>query len=257
MHRIIGNLISNAIRYTNTGGVLIACRRREGKTWLEVWDTGVGIANDHTETIFEEFKQLGDTARNRGSGLGLSIVSKMAVLLGIQIRVRSRLGRGSVFALELPLSIENLPQSVHNHSDAATARNVGMLEHAPKANITRIAIIDDNPQVLNALAFSLENNGYQVVAANTGAQLIDSLGDIAPDLIISDYRLTNGQYGYGVIDAIKEKFGATLPSIIMTGDTDPVLMRSMAARGIPILYKPLQFDTLQAAMIKAISQGST
>ncbi len=103
LHRIIGNLISNAIRYTRTGGVLVACRFHEGKRWVEVWDTGVGIPADKIDFVFEEFRQLGDDSRNRGSGLGLAIVKKMAVLLGLEIRVCSRLGHGSMFAIEIPV----------------------------------------------------------------------------------------------------------------------------------------------------------
>jgi len=102
LHRILGNLVANAIRYTSKGGVLIACRRRNGKRWVEVWDTGIGIPADKTEIIFDEFRQLGDDERNRGSGLGLAIVTKAAALLGLEIRLRSRPGRGSMFAVELP-----------------------------------------------------------------------------------------------------------------------------------------------------------
>ncbi|MEY4268238.1 MAG: hypothetical protein RIS90_2773, partial [Pseudomonadota bacterium] len=100
--RIVGNLVSNAIRYTEHGGVLLACRCRAGRWWVEVRDTGIGIPEDQTSHIFEEFRQLGNHGRNRGSGLGLAIVAKTAALLGLQVRVSSRLGRGSVFAVEVP-----------------------------------------------------------------------------------------------------------------------------------------------------------
>ena len=96
----------NVIRFTGDGGVLIGCRRRQGKTWVEVWDTGIGIPADKFAEIFEEFRQLDHDERNRGSGLGLAIVAKTASLLGLEIRVQSRPGKGSMFALELPLSVE-------------------------------------------------------------------------------------------------------------------------------------------------------
>lgn len=104
--RIIGNLLSNAIRYTEKGGVVIGCRRRQGTLWVEVWDTGLGIPENKTSEIFEEFRQLGNPERSldKGSGLGLAIVAKTAGLLGVKIRVSSRLGRGSMFAVELPLA---------------------------------------------------------------------------------------------------------------------------------------------------------
>jgi signal transduction histidine kinase len=112
LRRALGNLIANAVRYTERGGVLIACRRRQGKTWIEVWDTGIGIPAGRTGEIFEEFKQLGGGACNKGSGLGLAIVARTAALLGLSINVRSRVGRGSVFAIELPLAVALVDASV-------------------------------------------------------------------------------------------------------------------------------------------------
>ncbi|MBC7908058.1 MAG: HAMP domain-containing histidine kinase [Rhodospirillaceae bacterium] len=104
LERIIGNLVANAVRYTEHGGVVIGCRHRQGKAWVEVWDSGIGIPEDKTAEIFEEFRQLGNQERNseRGTGLGLAIVSKTAALLGLTVRVSSQLGRGSMFAIELP-----------------------------------------------------------------------------------------------------------------------------------------------------------
>ncbi|MGE5471839.1 MAG: ATP-binding protein [Bacteroidota bacterium] len=112
--RLLGNLVANAIRYTERGGVLVGCRRRGGKTWIEVWDTGIGIPAGKTAEIFEEFKQLGNDERNgaKGSGLGLAIVARTAALLGLQIRVTSRAGKGSMFAIELPLGQARRPASL-------------------------------------------------------------------------------------------------------------------------------------------------
>ena len=103
--RIVGNLISNAVRYTETGGVVVGCRRRAGKVWLEVCDSGVGIPSDKLDAIFDEFRQLGERSQDRqGSGLGLAIVKRTATLLGLDVRVSSTPGRGSLFAIELPTS---------------------------------------------------------------------------------------------------------------------------------------------------------
>ena len=112
--RIVGNLMANAVRYTRRGGVLLACRRRQGKAWVEVWDTGIGIPASKMDDIFKEFRQLAGGAHQPGHGsesgsgpglgLGLAIVERSAALLGLDVRVRSRLGRGTVFAIEVPLA---------------------------------------------------------------------------------------------------------------------------------------------------------
>lgn len=230
LHRIVGNLIINAIRYTEKGGVLIACRRHAGKRWIEVWDTGIGIPKDKNEIIFEEFRQLGDDAHTRGSGLGLAIVTRMAALMGMRVRFRSRLGRGSMFAIELPDSLDALPAT-------------SPVAH-PAPDSIRIGVVDDNPQILQATSLALEQAGHQVVLAGSGKQLLERLGPDAPELIISDYRLANGENGFDVVLAVRNTFGASLPAILITGDTDPELIRSMRSQGIAIHYKPLRLDNL-------------
>jgi PAS domain S-box-containing protein len=235
--RMLGNLLANAIRYTERGGVLIACRRHQGKHWIEVWDTGAGIPEDKLDEIFEEFKQLGDDVRNRGSGLGLAIVRKTAALLGLEIRVRSRLGRGSMFAIELPLGKKA-------HKALASQRQ-------EKERSLRIALVDDNAGVLNALVCALEVIGHQVVAATTGKELITLLDGQAPDIVISDYRLAGRQTGFDVIAAVRNAFDEKLPALLITGDTDPIIMRSMADRGILVQHKPLEIETLQLCIMQA------
>lgn len=241
--RIVNNLIANAIRYTGKGGVLIACRRREGRQWIEVWDTGMGIPGDKTEAIFEEFTQLGDDARNRGSGLGLAIVSKMAAVLNLKIRVRSQLGRGSVFAIELPLGRSRLPAEPQAQQ--------------PQTRQLRIGVVEDHPDVRQALSLALENMGHEVVAAANGHTLIKHLGKRAPDIVISDYRLGAGETGFQAIEAARGTFGAQLPAIIITGDTDPTLIRSMTNRGIVLHFKPLHLDTLRSFITQATERRAS
>ncbi|MEX8517270.1 MAG: response regulator [Leptothrix sp. (in: b-proteobacteria)] len=236
--RMLGNLIANAIRYSERGGVLIGCRRRQGKTWVEVWDSGIGIAEHQTQEIFEEFRQLGDTARNRGSGLGLAIVAKTAALLGLEITVRSWPGRGSVFAIELPVPtappIE--PETPMLEQRAWTCRALC------------IALVEDNLIVRQALAYALQDIGHQVLAAASGAELQAQLDGLKPDVIITDYRLAAGETGFDVIAAVRAALGDDLPAILITGDTDPDLMRSMVDRGIIVLHKPVQIETLEACL---------
>lgn len=242
LRRILGNLVANAIRYTEAGGVLIACRRQQGRLWVEVWDTGIGIAGDKREVIFEEFTQLVDDSRNRGSGLGLAIVAKTARLLGLQIRLASRPGRGTMFAIEIPTG--------RALSTTALAHSSGAIRPL------RIALVDDNAEVLRSLVVALENAGHEVVAASTGRQLIESLGDNAPDILISDYRLAAFETGFDVITATRKTFGDSLPALLITGDTDPALIRSMADRGIAVHYKPLHIEALQAFLTDATERRS-
>lgn len=235
--RIVSNLIANAVRYTEKGGILVACRRHAGAQWIEVWDTGVGIAADKTETIFEEFTQLGDGAHLRGSGLGLAIVAKSAELLGLHIRLRTQPGRGSMFAIELPAG------QTHVQAEPTAPR----AEPRP----LRIGLVEDHAEVQQALVMALENTGHEVLAATSSQALLLRLGEWAPDIVISDHRLNGPETGMQVIDAARNTFGAHLPAIILTGDTDPALIRSMAARGIAVHSKPLQMDRLQMAITQA------
>ncbi|MDO8250205.1 MAG: ATP-binding protein [Rhodoferax sp.] len=243
LNRVVGNLLANAIRYTNTGGVLIACRRRAGVQWIEVWDTGLGIPEDKTQHIFEEFTQLGDVARNRGSGLGLAIVAKTAALLGLTIRLRSRPGRGSMFAIELPAG--RVIQPAEPRALLTEARPL------------RIGLVEDHTEVRRALVLALQNIGHEVIAAANGKSLLKHLGERAPDIVISDFRLGAGETGFQVIEAARGAFGANLPAIIVTGDTDPTLIRSMTDRGVLLHFKPLQMDTLQAFIRQATERRSS
>ncbi|MEF8705852.1 MAG: PAS domain-containing protein [Candidatus Accumulibacter sp. UW27] len=233
--RLLNNLVANAIRYTQKGGVLIACRRRQGKTWVEVWDTGIGIPADKTSEIFEEFKQLGDGARSQGSGLGLAIVARTAALLGLEIRVRSRPGRGSVFAVELPLG---------------ESGSVSPVTTPPAVSATplRIALVEDNRMVREALVVSLQRLGHEVVATATLAEILTALDARPPDIVVADYRLTGGDTGYHIITALRTRFGLELPAILITGDTEPMLLRSMSDLGIVVLHKPLDLAALQISL---------
>ena len=236
--RILGNLIANAIRFTERGGVLVACRRRQGKIWIEVWDTGIGIPEEKISEIFEEFSQLGHDKKNRGSGLGLAIVAKAASLLNLQIRVRSRPDKGSMFAVEMP----------PGRASPTQARR--QLLHRP----LRIALVEDNLAVLAAMVCALEQMGHQVVAAVSGKELLDGLAGRMPDIVISDFRLARGETGFEVIAAAREVFGEKLPALLITGDTDPKLMRSMADRGIVVQHKPLEIEALQICIEQVMNR---
>jgi CheY-like chemotaxis protein len=230
--RIVGNFIDNALRYSRRGGVVVGCRRRQGKTYIEVWDSGIGIPVDKIKEIFEEFRQLGDEARNSGSGLGLAIAAKTAALLGLDIQVRSWPGKGSVFAVEIP---------------AGQARTLDA-SRPPSAvyRAKRIALVEDNNLVREALLTAMREAGHEVVAAASRDAILGALGTLAPDVLVTDYRLPQGITGFDVISALKDKFGEALPAIVISGDTDPALLRQMNQRGIIVLHKPIDLEELQS-----------
>jgi PAS domain S-box-containing protein len=230
LQRILGNLIVNAISYTNKGGVLVSCRRHNGKQWIEIWDSGVGFPSNMARYIFDEFTQLGDNSRSVGSGLGLAIVSKSANLLGLELRVRSRLGRGSMFAIEIP------------QGDALQI----VMTSEPKVAVDNwiIALVDDNPMVLDATSFALNVMGHEVIVAESESSIFKNLGYQMPDIFISDYRLADNKTGLELVLKAREIFGEDLPVILITGDTDPKLIKLFTKHKIKVCYKPLKMDIL-------------
>lgn len=238
--RLLGNLVTNAVRYTGTGGIVIGCRRKAGKVWIEVWDSGIGIPEDKTDAIFEPFQQLGNPERSRekGSGLGLAIVKKTAALLGLSIGVRSRLGHGSVFRVELPLGRE------------APAASPAQIMTAKSA--LRIAVVEDDFAVREATICALDAMGHQPVAAISADELLTCLADDKPDMVIADYRLTGHETGLDAIAAVRSAFDAPIPAVVLTGDTDPDVVRGLNGQGVHVMHKPLSLEGLRECVAAAM-----
>ncbi len=253
LETILRNLIQNAVRHTSRGGVLVGCRRRAGALSLEVWDSGPGIPDERLRDIFREFVQIGNQERNRakGLGLGLSIVDRLSRLLGHRVTVRSRIGRGSVFSIDVPLETSSC----------------GSLRAAPSSDTVadppvgcRIALIEDDETVADATASLLTQHGHRVVMAIGDASRLDGLVasfDAPPDIVISDYRLPNGITGVDAIEALRARFQTPIPAIIITGDTSPDILASLHRSRLPILYKPVQTDDLLDTLRLALSTSAT
>ncbi|MDP3334775.1 MAG: PAS domain S-box protein, partial [Methylococcaceae bacterium] len=239
MQRILSNLVFNAIRYTNKGGILIGCRRCQDRYWIEVWDTGIGIPDNKTDSIFEEFTQL-DNTRNRGSGLGLAIVEKSAKLLGLQVRVRSRLGRGSMFAIEVPLG------------HTISVKELTVIRQPLVRQ--KIALVDDNVDILEAFSLALTAFGYEVVSATNRHDIFKLLGGSRPDILISDYRLADDENGLDLISAARRLFTDNLPAILITGDTDPVLLGTIVNQGVTVYHKPLKMLALDIIIQEVLAR---
>lgn len=251
LERVLQNLVSNAIRYTDTGKILVGCRRRGSNLRIEVWDTGIGIPEDQRETIFEEFYQLDNPGRDRskGLGLGLAIVDRIARLLGHAIDVRSTPGKGSMFAIEVPLATE-----APRPREALAAES----SEDTEPSTASILLIDDEPLVLEPTRHFLESRGFSVMTAMSGSEALQQLGQdtTPPDLIITDYRLPDGETGEQAIEAIRHASGRELPAIIITGDT--ALPLSIAETvDYRVLYKPIDVKELTASIHELLNYART
>ena len=235
LRRIMGNLVANAIQYTSSGGVLIACRHHDRKQWLEVYDTGMGISADKIPFIFDEFSQV---SRGVGSGLGLYIVAKTAELLGLQVRIRSRVGRGTMLAVELPTA-DIMPPVIQSIA-------------LPEASRLRAGIVEDNAEALQALTIALELMGHEVVSANTGRDLIARLDGLAPQLIVTDYHLVDGETGDAVIELARANFGVALPALIITANTNKARLNRVVPEGVLVIFKPVKMNALRVAIAQVI-----
>ena len=242
LDRILRNLLSNAVRYTIRGRILVACRKRQERIVLQVWDTGMGIPASELDTIFIEFEQLHNPHRDRnlGVGLGLSIVKRLCDLLGHALDVKSKLGRGSVFSVSMPLSHEKVIQP---SPPVALTQNL---------NHKTILVIDDEPQILDALRILLTKWGCEVITAMSGAEAINHLKEkkIQPDVIISDYRLRDGETGVEAIEAVNALIGGSMTALIITGDTSPARLKEIQESGYRVLHKPVNPPQLRMVLNK-------
>ena len=202
LEQMIRNLLSNALKYTQRGKVLVGCRRRGGKLRIEIWDTGIGIPASELQTIFEEYHQLDNAARQRshGLGLGLSIVKSLGELLGHRIRVRSLQGKGSVFSIEVPLSPSGAASARCPSTRATLSRRPTHM--APRSGT--ILIIEDDPEVREHLELFLKEEGYDAATAVDGPAALELAvrRTIRPDLVLADYNLPNGMNGIQVCSEI-------------------------------------------------------
>lgn len=239
--RVLGNLVSNAVRYSPGGTVMVACRPR-GEHWrIEVRDNGIGIPPQAQEAIFQEFVQLQNPERSRdkGLGLGLAIVRRLTDLLGHPLELRSAPGCGSAFAITLPAGkVESI------HAEEEEQREPGHLGGLC------IAVIDDDPLVLSAMESLLTSWGCDVIAAPDLGGILERLDllDKRPQAVISDHRLASGATGAAVIGSLRERYGAALPAALITGDTGPDALGLAEREGYPVLHKPLRPARLRALL---------
>jgi signal transduction histidine kinase/CheY-like chemotaxis protein len=242
LERILGNLVSNAIRYTHTGGVLVGCRRRGDRVALQVVDTGVGIAADQRETVFEEFVRLGEGAPgDQGLGLGLAIVRRTAQLLGLPVALQSRPGRGSVFEVLLPVVAPAAGPPIAA-SDGAVARISGAF----------VLLVDDDATNLQAGAALLRDWGCLVATAHdAGSALAEAARHLrSPDVIVTDLRLGSGEHGLALVRRLRAQCGSCVPALLVTAD---VQLPLPVDGDVQVLRKPCGADRLRGALALALA----
>ena len=244
---ILRNLVSNAIRYTEHGGVLVACRRRGNQAVLEVWDTGIGIEPAHQQEVFHEFHQLGNPERDtrKGLGLGLAISDGLARTLNHGLSLVSTALRGSVFRLALPIAVAALPVK-----ETVLARGgTGTLK-------ARILVIDDDEAVRAAMLHLLRNWGCECEAVESIEEALAMARAHPPDVIVSDYRLREQRTGAEAIAAVRALLENTLPALLITGDTAPERLREAQASGIPLLHKPVSPSQLYRGLMEVLKEAA-
>ena len=245
LRRIVQNFLSNALRYVQGGRVVVGCRRTgDGSIRIEVWDNGPGIPRDKITEIFQEFRRL-DTpvtkGRDRGMGLGLAIVDRVARMLDHPITVRSEPGRGSVFAVTVPRGTER--RAVRPASIAArpmTNRLAG----------TSVLVLDNEPAVVAGMEALLRGWACDVVSATNGDEALALLSGMPqpPDLLIADYHLDDGALGVNEVARLRAACGRILPAVIVTANRTPELADEAKAAGCLVLNKPVKPAQLRAVM---------
>jgi PAS domain S-box-containing protein len=235
------NLVANAIKYTHAGSVTLRCRRHAADLRLEVTDTGVGIPAEEIGRICDDFYQVGvpRNSTREGFGLGLSIVSRIAILLGLKLEIRSQPGKGSVFSLEMPAA--EAPEV------SAASRGSCRPVVPGSAARARILLVEDDPGVLNATRMLLRVEGHEVLAASSQHEAVKQVAE-HPDigLLISDYHLAQNETGLQVVAAVRDATGQDLKAILVTGDTSSAMHALANDSNLRAVNKPINADELLA-----------
>ncbi len=251
LEQIVRNLIANALKYTKKGRVLLGCRRRAGGMSIEIWDTGIGIADEQLLAIFDEYHQIDNAARerSRGLGLGLSIVRRLAKLLGHHITVRSQPGKGSVFSVEIKTPVK----------DVIATQEVGrqpIMAQVATKRLGAILVVEDDPDLRELLESTLIEEGHVTLSAHDSVAAMALLagGTIRPDLLLADFNLPNGLNGLQLASLVRTKLARNIPVIVLTGDTSNTTLHDIMLQNCLALSKPAKLEDV-AGVIQRLLQN--
>jgi CheY-like chemotaxis protein len=249
--RMLRNLVENAIKFTDRGGVRLTCGVSDGRARIEVHDTGIGIPADQQEQIFVEFHQIGNPARDRsqGIGLGLSIVQRLGKLLNHPVLVRSTTGEGTVFSIDVPLSTAEMNETSTQTSPTRQYSGDGRLA----------VLVDDELNVLQGLEALLHAWGFETVTGISAEQALERLlvDGRTPVVILADYRLGNHRTGLEAIQSIRQQAGSTVPGIILTGETTLDWEADAVAQHLKVIIKPVSPRMLSELLESMLGAAST
>jgi signal transduction histidine kinase/ActR/RegA family two-component response regulator len=255
LERILNNLIENAIKHMGHAGKILVGVRPNGKYLkIEVHDNGKGISNIEQDKVFDEFYQTDNSERNsaKGLGLGLPIVRRLAVLNGGSISLSSTEGKGSCFRLTMPIyQYNDLQDSKPMESDITDCEQAVSWVLESEATLF---VLEDEPKVAAAQAAMFEGWGFTVRVAHNIDAVLHHLKTSTPDMIISDYQLSNEQTGLEAIELIRNKVSQSIPAAILTGNTRPDIVKTLSEQSIPVLYKPVQALALKALIVKTLNK---
>lgn len=254
LRRLLQNLLSNAIKYTREGKVLMGCRRQGAHVRIEVHDTGPGIPEDRQQTIFREFERLEENASEApGLGLGLSIVERIARMLGLKLRLRSVPGRGSVFMVEVPAAARAGERPAGPRpSQGASARRKKEEEPAQA-----VLVIDNETAILEGMHTLLSGWGCRVFTAENGAEAARIFREAERDigLIIADYHLNDEEEGLNVIETLRALAGRHVPAILITADRSQEVQERARRHDVTYMRKPIRPAALRAVMTRICRLG--
>jgi len=237
LERVLRNLVSNAVQYTEVGSISMACERlNDGIVRIVLTDSGIGIPADARDDVFSEYYQLNNPERDRGKGLGLglAIVRRLCELMDLGLGMNSEEGKGTTFTIDVPVG------------DPAQIRKLEKPTAPVEAFGRRVLVIDDEHQVLQSMRHMLEGWGCEVMLAESArdALKIIALSDEIPDVVFSDYRLPDDNNGIDAVAAIRESLEIDIPAVIVTGDISPERLKEVARTGLQVMHKPVGPDDM-------------